>query len=336
MRTLILAFSCFATALVLSAPAGAQALKKIRVTIPVTGLTFYPLYVGVDKGFFAKQGFDVEVTQTSGDGPDVDALIAGSVDFTVSTPNRLLTAHEQGKPLLAVMNLGNRMAIECFMNKETAAKLGVSVTMPLEQRIKALKGLTVAGTRPGSLSYLLLVGYAKRFGLEPQKDLKIIGIGGPAALIPAVENNQVAVACIGSPTPELAVSRGKAVMLTNNLGGTDREMDNWLFELLYVRPEYAKANPDTVRRMVRGFLDAIAFIHEGSDAEHMAILKKNFSGVPDEIIMAGMKNMRPIFIRDGRITEESVMKAAQFLIQTGVLNKAPKWSEVATNEFLPK
>ena len=160
---------------------GAQAqapLQKIRVTIPVPVLPFYPLYVARDHGDFAKQGLDVEIITTSGDGPDVDALIAGSVQFTVSTPNRLFMAYEQGKPLLAVANLGNLMAIECWMNKDTADKLGISVATPLEQRLKALKGLTVAGTRPGAFTYLLLVEYAKRVGLEPQKDLKIIGSVG--------------------------------------------------------------------------------------------------------------------------------------------------------------
>src|SRR5262249_60536743 len=110
----------------------------------------------------------------------VQALIAGSVESVVAAPNRLFVAYEQGNALLAGANLGNLMAIECWMNKETADKLGISVSAPLEERLKALKGLTVAGTRPGAFTYLLLVEYAKRVGLEPQKDLKIIGIGGPA------------------------------------------------------------------------------------------------------------------------------------------------------------
>jgi ABC-type nitrate/sulfonate/bicarbonate transport system substrate-binding protein len=194
----------------------------------------------------------------------------------------------------------------------------------------------VAGTRPGAFTYLLLVEYAKRVGLVPQKDLQIIGIGGPSAMIPAIENNQIAVACNGSPAPELAVSRGKSVMFTNNLKGGDPAYANFLFELLYVRPEYAKSDPETVRKMIGGFLDAIAFIHNASDAEHLEILKKDFSGASDEILLASMKNMRPIFIRDARITQESVDKAANFMLQTGVVTKIPSWTDVSSNEFLPK
>jgi NitT/TauT family transport system substrate-binding protein len=310
------------------------ALQKIRVTIPVPVLTFYPLYVARDRGYFAKQGLDVEIITTSGDGPDVDALISGSVQFTVSTPNRLFMAYEQGKPLLAVANLGNVMAIECWMNKDTANKLGISVATPLEQRLKALKGLTVAGTRPGAFTYLLLVEYAKRVGLQPQKDLKIIGIGGPAAMIPAVENDQIQVACNGSPSPEIAVSRGKSVMFTDNLNGGDPAYHNFLFELLYVRPDFAKDNPETVRKMIRALVEAVNFIQDGSDGDHLVILKKNFSGAADDILLESMRHMKPIFIRDVRVTQEAVDKAGQFMLQTGVVSRLPSWTEVSSNDYL--
>ncbi len=64
-------------------PGNTQTLKPLRVTVPVIGMNFLPLFVAADKGFFAKEGFEVEIISTSGDGPDVDALIAGSVQFTV-------------------------------------------------------------------------------------------------------------------------------------------------------------------------------------------------------------------------------------------------------------
>jgi len=199
----------------------AQPLKQLRVTIPVIGMNFLPLFVAVDKGLFAKEGFDVEIISTSGDGPDVDALIAGSVQFTISTPNRLLTSFEQGKPLLAIMNMANRNAIDCVINKDTAAKVGITESTPLDQRLKALKGLKVAGTRPGAFTYLVLVDYAKRAGLVPQQDLQILGVGGGPSMIAALENGAVDVACNTSPTTDLMVKRGKAIMFTYNSVGKD-------------------------------------------------------------------------------------------------------------------
>lgn len=185
-------------------------LKKVRITIPVPVMTIYPLMVAKDQGFFAKQGYDVEIIATSGDGPDVDALISGSVEFTVSTPNRLLTTNEQGKPLLAVMNVTNRLGFDCVINNDTAKRVGITPDMPLDAKLKLLRGLTLAGTRAGSLTYLLAEYYAKHAGLQLQKDVKIVGIGGPPAMLPAVENGRVDVVCGASPIPELAVAHGKA------------------------------------------------------------------------------------------------------------------------------
>lgn len=207
--------------LALASPGSAQSLKPLRVTIPVIGMNFLPLFVAADKGLFAKEGFEVEIISTSGDGPDVDALIAGSVQFTVSTPNRLLTSYEQGKPLLAIMNMANRNAIDCVINKEVAARIGITENTPLEQKLKALKGLKVAGTRPGAFTYLVLVDYAKRAGLVPQQDLQILGVGGGPGMIAALENGQIDVACNTSPTTDLMVKRGKAIMFTHNSIGED-------------------------------------------------------------------------------------------------------------------
>src|SRR5262245_10015476 len=138
MKLLVLSL---ALSLAPAVPGSTQTLKPLRVTIPVIGMNFLPVFVAADKGLFAKEGFDVEIISTSGDGPDVDALIAGSVQFTISTPNRLLTSYEQGKPLLAIMNMANRNAIDCVINKDVAARVGITENTPLDQKLKALKGL---------------------------------------------------------------------------------------------------------------------------------------------------------------------------------------------------
>ena len=54
-----------------TASAAAQELTKLRMTIPVTSLTFYPVFVAQDKGFFKKHGVEFEIVVTQGDGPDV-------------------------------------------------------------------------------------------------------------------------------------------------------------------------------------------------------------------------------------------------------------------------
>ena len=316
--------------------APAQELKKIKVTIPVQAFFFYPLFAAQDSGHFKKEGLDVEIISTNGDGPDVDALISGSVQFTVSTPNRLFMAAEQGKKLLAIGTLVDRMSIDCAMNKATADRVGIKPETPIEERAKLMKGLTVAGTRPGAFTYLMLVAYAKRAGLVPQKDVQVIGLGGMNAMLPALENGQVAIACSGSPMPELAVSRGKAIMFSNNALGGDPAFQDFLFELVYATPDYAKAEPETARRFLRGLIAATNAVIDTPSAEQLPGLRARFPGLTDELLIAILDVAKKGYSRTGTVTETGVRKAGEFLLTTGAITKTARFDEVATNEFLPK
>jgi ABC-type nitrate/sulfonate/bicarbonate transport system substrate-binding protein len=194
----------------------------------------------------------------------------------------------------------------------------------------------VAGTRAGAFTYLVLVDYAKRAGLVPQQDLQILGVGGGPGMIAALENGQVDVACNTSPTTDLMVKRGKAIMFTYNSLGKDPAYDDFLFELLYVRPDYAKANPDVVRAFCRALLAAIAYIRDTPANDQLPLLRKRFSGIEDDMLVAVLENLKPIFRRDGKVTPESLEKAEKFMLDTGAIKTGAPWKEIATYDYLTK
>lgn len=315
--------------------AQAQALEKLRMTIPVHAFVFYPVYVAVDKGYFKEAGIDMEVIPTQGDGPDVDALIAGSVQFTTSTPNRLLTAYEQGKPLKAVMAVSSKMQINCFINKETAAKAGMTPGMALKDKLPKMKGLTLAGTRPGSFSYLVGIDYIMRGGLKPQDDVKIIGAGGGTSMIAAVENKQADLACSASPVAELAIARGKSEWFVNNSIGEDPLFPELLFETVYVRPDYAKTNADTVRKVLNAMVKAQQWILKATPEEHLALLKPRFESVENDVILASVNNAKTGMNGTGCITPGQVEGVVKFLQRTEMMKTNVPASAVADNSFLP-
>ncbi len=315
--------------------AQAKPMQKLRMAIPVPALVFYPIYVAQDKGFFAAEGIEMEVISTQGDGPDVDALIAGSVQFTASTPNRLMTAFEQGKPLKAVMSMSNKMGIHCFMNKESAEKAGITEGMAFNEKLKRLKGLTVGGTRPGAFSYVIAVDYAKRGGLVPQKDVKIVGVGGGPQMLAAVENKQVDAGCFASPVVELAVSRGKSVWFANNALDEDKAFSEFLFELVYVLPEYAKQNPETVRKVLRALVKGNEWILNATPQQHLEVLKKRFETVDTKVLLDSMANVRAAIIPSGCISPKSLQAAADFMKRVDQLKKDVPFNAVVDNSFLP-
>ena len=85
-----------------SFPADAQAPRKVKMTIPVVAHSMTPVYLAQSKGFFKEEGLEVDITSTGGGGPDIRALIAGDVDFSFTTGDNVILAHQEGKTLLMV------------------------------------------------------------------------------------------------------------------------------------------------------------------------------------------------------------------------------------------
>jgi len=317
------------------AQAPAQDLEQLRMTIPVPALVFYPIFAAQEKGFFAEEGIEMEVIQTQGDGPDVDALIAGSVQFTTSTPNRLLTAYEQGRPLKAVMSVSGKMQIHCFINKESAAEAGITPDMELEDKLPLLDGMLLAGTRPGSFSYLVGIDYITRGGLVPQEDVRIIGVGGGPAMIAAVENRQADLGCFASPVVEIAVSRGQSEWFVNNALAEDPLFPELLFELVYVRPDYAEQNPETVRGVLRALVNANEWIMQASPEEHLEVVKPLFPELEDDVLLEAIETVKAGITVDGCISDAQVENAVAFLRRVDMLQTEVPPSAVIDNSFLP-
>jgi|GEM_PF-359512 len=313
----------------------AQQLEQLRMTIPVPALVFYPVFAAQKQGFFAQEGIEMEVINTQGDGPDVDALISGSVQFTTSTPNRLLTAYEQGLQLKAVMSVSGKMQIHCFINSESAAAAGIMPDMPLEEKLPLLDGMTLAGTRPGSFSYLVAMDYITRGGLVPQEDVTVIGVGGGSAMIAAVENRQADLGCFASPVVEIAVSRGQSEWFVNNALGEDSLFPELLFELVYVRPDYAEENPETVRGVLRALVAANEWIMQATPEEHLSVAKPLFPELEDAVLLEAIETVKAGITVDGCISDAQVDNAVAFLRRVEMLKTDIPASAVVDNSFLP-
>src|SRR5919108_4492086 len=319
-----------------SAMAGAQAPRKVKMTIPVVAHSMTPVFIAQNKGFFADQKLDLDITSTGGGGPDIRALIAGDVDFSFTTGDNVILAHQEGKRLLMVMSGLNKVFINWAMHKEAAKAKGITEAMPLAEKIKLLKGLTVGVTNPGALTAHLAAFVIRKAGYTPQQDVQIIPIGAGPTWLAALENRKVDVALTAPPVPETAISRGYAIMFINNTKGEDPSLSEFLMENLVARPETLKKDPDLVRRMVRGLFKANKWALSSTPEQVAEALKPTFAKTDPAIHLAGVKAVLPTLSQDGRTTESSVQSTQDVLEQAGLLKKRVPYSELVTNEFVPK
>lgn len=166
VKTLLLGLAAFCPAPSSIIEPAALAAERVMLGTPSRGLFEFPAVVAMQKGFFADEGLEVTKIQIQ---PQigVKALLAGDVDYTLSWGSTLRAA-VTGVPLKVVAALASR-------------PLHVLVTRPEIESGKDLKNRTIGvDSYAGTVDYLTRVA-ARHYGLEPEKDVKII-VTGPSPL----------------------------------------------------------------------------------------------------------------------------------------------------------
>jgi len=136
---------------------------KIRLATPSASLSYLPIYVALQKGFFARRGLDIEVIQMAA-GLVAPALLNRAIDYT-TIPSGPATAGARGAPLKVI----------CF----TSVKLQhVLVSRP---EIPAVSDL--AGKRIGAGSFGTLPAYEVRVLIEKYR------LGANTIIVPLNSTN---------------------------------------------------------------------------------------------------------------------------------------------------
>ena len=134
-----------------------------------TAIPMVPSEVGVQKGFFAKHGLEVELADFAGGAKLHQAMAAGSVDLGIGAGPELAFI-AKGSPELAVCNAaGPPLFIGIAVPKNSTAKSAAD-----------LKGARIGVTTINSLTYWLALELARQRGWGPG-GISPVAVGGDAA-----------------------------------------------------------------------------------------------------------------------------------------------------------
>lgn len=157
-------------------------LTKIRLATPPPSLSYLPIYVALQKGFYAKRGFDLEVIQMAA-GLAAPALLNRSIDYT-TIPSGPATAAARGLPLKVI----------CF----TSVKLQhVLISRPEIATVNEL-----AGKRIGAGSFGTLPAYQVRVIIDRYRlgsNTIIVPLNSTNDRIIATQKGNVDAAVVSAP-----------------------------------------------------------------------------------------------------------------------------------------
>ena len=312
-----------------------QAQTKIKLTQPVDSLTFFPIYVGRELGYFKDEGIDLEVIATAGGGPHLQAVIAGQAQFTASPGTYQLNALKRGKQVLGIFNILKRNIIGLVIHVDVAKKLGITEKTPFKEKLKKIKGLTLGVTRPGALTYIMAEDLILRAGYVPNKDVRILAVGGGATIVPALKTKKVDIMFISTPHPERAISGGFGQWFINNAQGEDPTMPEFMMSALMVSPEYAEKNSDIVKKMVRAMRRSVKYITTHPLNDSVKAVKSFFGKkVSTKVLSEAVRTVKATVAEDGRMSQRAVNITVDIMKKGGMLKRDYRLNEVFTDKYL--
>jgi len=331
MRDLIVTAVLLAS---LTAPAAAA--DKVKVTVPAAAVTFASLYHAKVAGYFDQEGLDVEIVTVAGGG-SLQALIARDAQVCLTPGTYQMQAYEKGQPLLATATILTRNAINVVMHKDAAREKGITDKSPLADKIRALnKGLRVSGVAVDSFSYQVMLYYLLKAGIDPQKDVQMIGIGAGPPMVLALEQRKIDAFATGTPIPDAAVARGFGLMVVDNAAGEDPDFGEFMMNAVVVHPDYLKSNGETIRKFNRALHKASTWLLDHPAEEAVASMKVFLGRLDDKVILEGLQKTRLGIPRTPRISERAVALTEDFMLKIGALKSRIGYDKLVTNDYLPR
>src|SRR5438094_3265095 len=274
-----------------------------------------PFIVAVEKGFFRTEGLAAEFVPFRG-GPDlVKAVIAGDVLLGAAGSTDILVAREAGQPLKmsATHTEGNHFTLNVSPEIEKATEL---------------KGKAIGVTRVGATTWVFALMLAKKEGWDPDKDVKIVGLGGLDAQIAALSRKEIH-AFVWGDGGAVTQLQGKSKVL----GRLDQVTPMWISQIQYVSEDGIKKNNDAIRKATRAIFLGQRFMRTNTNEAAEIISKK--IGWPPAAVLGAHKISGTLLSQTSKFSMEQLQAMQDTLIEYGVIKKRLPLEELVTREFVP-
>jgi len=224
-----------------------------------------PLIVAKERGFFAEQSLGVELSKEASWSNIRDKLAVGLLDAAQMLAPMVLSGTlglgNMRVPLMTAMALnqgGNAITLGLPLLRrlrDGEAVLPGLLRLIAEDRAAGLPPLTFAMVYPFSTHNYELRLWLSGAGIDPDRDIRLVVVP-PAMMVSHLAAGSIAGYCVGEPWNGLAeaMGLGRAVI-------TGRQIwDGRMEKVLGLRQDWAAANPESHRALIRALLSACRWI----------------------------------------------------------------------------
>jgi len=271
-------------------------------TITIDWATYNPVSILLkDKGLlekeFAKDGISIRWVQSAGSNKALEFLNAGSIDFGSTAGSAALVAKINGNPIKSIYVYSRPEWTALVVRKDSTIA-----------KVADLKGKRVAVTR-GTDPHIFLVRALLGAGLS-DKDITPVLLQHADGKTALIRGDVDAWAGLDPMMAQAEVEEGAKLFYRNAAANT--------WGILNVREEFAKQNPDLVKRVLAVYEEARKY-----SLSHYDEVKADFIAVtklPEAVVDKQLKERTELtHSKIGAPQRESILAAGIALQQAGVI-----------------
>jgi NitT/TauT family transport system substrate-binding protein len=309
-----------AAVMLLLAASGAMsslcAAEKLRVGKAVPeAFSFVPLDIDMRKGFFAKNGLEIESTAFAGDARMQQAMASDSLDIALGS-GPAMAFIVKGSPIKAVAAMAGPPLLLAIVVRPDGPKSAAD-----------LKGKKISVSTAGSLTYWLVSETSRRQGWGP-KGIDIAPMGAMPGQIAAMKRGDIDGAIMDIGNAFELEKRGEGRILVRFT-----DIKDFHIHVIFAADKLIGSRPEAVRGFLRGWFETIAFMRKNK-AETVASAKEVTN--KDEAITARVYDeLMPMFSDDGKFSPSALATLTKSYVELQLLPEEPDPAKLFTEAFLP-
>jgi len=236
--------------------------------------TYAPLWIAVEEHIGAKYGIDLKAIYAGRVRPQ-QLLAIGDVPIVVASGTGTLTSH--------IVGVKDQVLIATITSKIGTSLFAKSAIKTVEE----LKGKTIATGRPAAfLDATVRYVLGSKFGLLPDRDVKLLPTGEPYLGLQALERGVVDAAAMS--IPHLFVARKAGF---RELVSFDKLGIVYPYTSVVTLRQTAAKNPDLIENFVKSIVEA-TYIFKSNKAKSLSALRRYMKGADEEILEESYEHTR--------------------------------------------
>lgn len=281
----------FIVLLLLIGMAGEGAGRTVHVAAPAASLSQIPFYLAQERGYYKDEGLEVNLIVMSAPVANL-ALIAQNVEFS-TVPTAALSAALRGAPLKVAFNAFYKPLVWLYAKPEIRS-------------VKELRGRRVGVAGIGSGPDHLLREHLRQNGLEPGRDVTVLGLGVQANLYTALTTGTIDASVFVIPGNFSAAEAGFFELVSF----IDQNIVQFQGSIVY-RDELLRNDPALVEKFLRATMKGLLYTRANRNGT-IAILARNLK--VDEKKAAKIYELgKSALTSDGTVNEAAQRKALDFI-----------------------